>query len=283
MAPHPVDDLAAVPGVVVRVALRRARRRPRRCPPGRCSCRRLALDHAGPTSRCSSPRAVDAEAARRPRRRRRRAAASSPSVAPRRELPPPAAAAVAAPRRGARLAGRAFGVTEPLFNFWHKAGFVPVALQDHQRDDGREHGGDDPIARERRRRRALARDYDDFRRRIAGVPLALLRSLPCGLALCLLGPVDDSAAAIDPEAIAQAEDDDDEAEAEAAEGGPSEPPPAADDGAAACGRRKMRSSTSRIRSTPAHHFPRSARRSISKKRRIAHGDCQVRDQGSDAD
>ena len=35
--------------------------------------------------------------------------------------------------------------------------------------------------------------------------------------------VDDSAAAIDPEAIAQAEDDDDEAEAEAAEDGPSEP------------------------------------------------------------
>ena len=33
--------------------------------------------------------------------------------------------------------------------------------------------------------------------------------------------VDDSAAAIDPEAIAQAEDDDDEAEAEAAEDGPS--------------------------------------------------------------
>ena len=128
-----------------------------------------------------------------------RAAAPPPSegggllserLAPRRELPPLLQPLTQRPAEALDWLGASFGVTEPLFNFWHKAGFVPVYVRQTTNETTGENtavmirslASDDDDAR-------WLRDYaDDFRRRISSLLSLSLRSLPCGLALSLLGP-----------------------------------------------------------------------------------------------
>ena len=128
-----------------------------------------------------------------------RAAAPPPSegggllserLAPRRELPPLLQPLSQRPAEALDWLGASFGVTEPLFNFWHKAGFVPVYVRQTTNETTGENtavmirslASDDDDAR-------WLRDYaDDFRRRISSLLSLSLRSLPCGLALSLLGP-----------------------------------------------------------------------------------------------
>ena len=123
-------------------------------------------------------------------RPRRRAAAVgggllSERLAPR---PTPCCSRCRSAPRGARLAGASFGVTEPLFNFWHKAGFVPVYV----RQTTNETTGENTAVMIRSLMTTTTRAGSVITPTTSAAaslpPLALPPLAPCGLALSFSAP-----------------------------------------------------------------------------------------------
>ena len=130
-----------------------------------------------------------------------RAAAPPPSegggllserLAPRRELPPLLQPLSQRPAEALDWLGASFGVTEPLFNFWHKAGFVPVYVRQTTNETTGENTAVMILHRSRATTTTRAGSATTRTTSAAASPPSSqqlsLRSLPCGLALSLLGP-----------------------------------------------------------------------------------------------
>ena len=116
-------------------------------------------------------------------------------LAPRAELPPLLLTLSQRPAERLHWVGSSFGLTVPLFRFWHRAGFLPVYVRQTKNDTTGEHTvivlrpleeRDDGSARAAA---GWASEYAaDFRRRLTSLLGLSLSELPVELALSLLDP-----------------------------------------------------------------------------------------------
>mmetsp|Transcript_23934 Transcript_23934/g.50785 ORF Transcript_23934/g.50785 Transcript_23934/m.50785 type:complete len:1044 (-) Transcript_23934:478-3609(-) len=117
-------------------------------------------------------------------------------LTPRRELPPLLLTLSQRPAERLHWIGASFGLTESLYGFWHKNGFLPVYVRQTKNDITGEHtiivlrSLDDPdgslptVATEG----WVDQFAVDFRRRLTSLARLSLRDLPTSLALSLLDP-----------------------------------------------------------------------------------------------
>lgn len=118
-------------------------------------------------------------------------------IAPRAKLPPLLLTLSQRPAEPLHWIGASFGLTEPLYGFWHKAGFRPVYLRQTKNEITGEHTAIVLQALDNSNREDLSTQASadwlpqyvaDFRRRLCSLLAAPLRDLPCSLALALLDP-----------------------------------------------------------------------------------------------
>ena len=117
-------------------------------------------------------------------------------VAPRAELPPLLLALSQRPPERLHWLGASFGLTQPLFRFWHRLGFLPVYVRQTVNETTGEHTAiavrplDDPDQSLPAATRAQwANEYaSDFRRRLTSLLGLSLRGMGVDLALSLWIP-----------------------------------------------------------------------------------------------
>ena len=117
-------------------------------------------------------------------------------VGPRAELPPLLLSLAQRPPERLHWLGASFGLTQPLFRFWHRLGFLPVYVRQTVNETTGEHTAvtvrplDDPDKSlpPATRVRWAAEYAHDFRRRLVMLLGMSLRGMPVDLALSLLDP-----------------------------------------------------------------------------------------------
>mmetsp|Transcript_62876 Transcript_62876/g.124180 ORF Transcript_62876/g.124180 Transcript_62876/m.124180 type:complete len:1081 (-) Transcript_62876:105-3347(-) len=117
-------------------------------------------------------------------------------LAPRAELPPLLLSLEQRPAEALHWFGSSFGLTQPLFKFWHRLGFLPVYMRQTVNDITGEHTAiviqtiENAASAEHSTARAgWAMEYaTDFRKRLTSLLGMSMRSLPVDLALSLLDP-----------------------------------------------------------------------------------------------
>ena len=120
----------------------------------------------------------------------------SEEIAPRCELPPLLLSLTQRPAERLHWLGASFGITEPLFGFWHRNGFLPVYLRQTKNEVTGEHTAivlraldDSDAALPTAAADGWSEAYcGDFRRRLTQLLRLSMRDLPCALALSLLEP-----------------------------------------------------------------------------------------------
>ena len=135
-------------------------------------------------------------------------ALQSETLAPRASLPPLLMTLAQRPAERLDWLGASFGLTEPLFKFWHRNGFLPVYTRQTKNEVTGEHStvvlhnlharegsaAAAAVAASAAASAAAASDdwlglyCGDFRRRFSSLLGLSLRGLPCSLALSLLDP-----------------------------------------------------------------------------------------------
>ena len=127
------------------------------------------------------------------------------ALAPRSSLPPLLLSLAQRPAEALDWLGASFGLTEPLFRFWHRNGFLPAYLRQTKNELTGEHsaillhdlaaaraagsgGASAPAAPSPGADSWLSLYCADFRRRLSALLGMALRDMPCSLALSLLAP-----------------------------------------------------------------------------------------------
>ena len=127
------------------------------------------------------------------------------ALAPRSSLPPLLLSLAQRPAEPLDWLGASFGLTEPLFRFWHRNGFLPAYLRQTKNELTGEHstvllhdlaaaraagaGGASALAAPTRDPNSWLSLYCvDFRRRFSALLGMALREMECSLALSLLAP-----------------------------------------------------------------------------------------------
>ncbi|EOD28649.1 hypothetical protein EMIHUDRAFT_314847 [Emiliania huxleyi CCMP1516] len=118
------------------------------------------------------------------------------TIAPRAKLPPLLLTLEQRPPEPLHWLGASFGITAPLYGFWHKGGFRPVYLRQTKNEVTGEHTAIVLKALDGSQREMstlAAADWlplyvGDFRRRLSALLGGALREMPTALALSLLDP-----------------------------------------------------------------------------------------------